>query len=90
MCCRIALVLFGLAIGSGFAGTTAVAHPGRPCPCVHPDGTAQQGETVCLDINGQRQLARCEMVLNNASWHFLGTPCETVALAGRRSGARPS
>jgi hypothetical protein len=60
--------------------TTALAHTDRPCPCVHPDGVAQQGEVVCLEVDGKRQLARCEMRLNNASWHFLGTSCGPTAM----------
>lgn len=60
----------------------AQPRPDLPCQCRYEGGVARQGETVCLDLNGQRRLARCEMVLNNASWRFLGIGCDAVAGLG--------
>ncbi|HEX2528350.1 MAG TPA: hypothetical protein VHL31_18870 [Geminicoccus sp.] len=80
----LVLSLAWLALGGGLSTPVAVAHVDRPCPCTYPGGIAQQGEVVCLEVAGQRQLARCEMVLNNSSWHFLGTPCSPTAKLGPR------
>lgn len=60
-------------------GSSVGAHIYHPCPCRHVGGIAQPGETVCLDLYGKRQLARCEMVLNNSSWRFLGAGCGVTA-----------
>ena len=54
-------------------------HVDRACPCRHVGGMAEQGDIVCLEVNGKRQLARCEMVLNNASWRPLGIDCAVTS-----------
>jgi hypothetical protein len=84
----IMLSLVWLAFGGGQAVPVATAHVHRPCPCTYPGGTAQQGEIVCLEVNGKHELARCEMVLNNSSWRFLGTPCDPSANHGPSRPAR--
>jgi hypothetical protein len=64
----------------------AAAHTTHPCPCRYPGGVAAPGAVICLDVGGKRSLARCEMVLNNSSWHFLDAPCP---IASPRKPARP-
>ncbi len=71
-----AIVLAGaLLIAGALLAGVAGAHTTRPCPCRHPGGVAAPGAVVCLDVDGKRSLARCEMVLNNSSWRFLDQPC---------------
>jgi hypothetical protein len=45
------------------------------CTCRAPGFIAQHGETVCLNTPSGPRLARCEKVLNNASWKFLAESC---------------
>ena len=54
-----------------FAATTARAD----CICRFKGGTATHGHTACVATPHGKELARCEKVLNMASWHFLGQPC---------------
>jgi hypothetical protein len=66
-------------MAAGLLTSSAGAHMTHPCPCRHTAGVAQPGEVACVDVYGRRTLARCEMVLNNSSWRFLGTPCAVTA-----------
>ena len=51
------------------------------CTCRAQGGIeAVIGDTVCLDTAKGRQLARCDQVLNNTSWTFLGVPCPFARL----------
>jgi hypothetical protein len=78
----ILLPVVGLVLGASLPAPIVQVHADRPCPCSYPGGTAQQGETVCLEVDGQHRLARCVMVLNNASWHFLDESCTPTASSG--------
>ena len=75
-----ARVAAGLPIASALiAGAllfrAAGAHTTHACPCRYPGGVAPPGAVVCLNVDGKRSLARCEMVLNNSSWRFLNQSC---------------
>jgi hypothetical protein len=75
----------GILIGSLFLASAlmirvAGAHTTHVCPCRYPGGIALPGAVICLEVDGKRSLARCEMVLNNSSWRFLGEPCPIAAL----------
>lgn len=48
---------------------------GENCTCRARNVEAQEGQTVCVRTPSGSQMARCEKVLNNTSWRFLGTPC---------------
>lgn len=48
---------------------------GENCTCRARNVEAQEGQTVCVRTPNGSQMARCEKVLNNTSWRFLGTPC---------------
>jgi hypothetical protein len=80
---RVAACLgFGaLSIAGALLVGAAGAHTTYPCPCRYPGGVAPPGAVVCLDVNGKRSLARCEMVLNNSSWRFLDKPCPIASPA---------
>jgi hypothetical protein len=67
----------GAALLAGAAG----AHTTKPCPCRYVGGVAPPGAVVCLEVDGKRSLARCEMVLNNPSWRFLDQPCPVASPA---------
>lgn len=65
-------------IAAMLAAATVQAQDRHSCRCVYEDGSAAQGETVCLRTRAGYVLARCEMVLNNSSWKILDTPCERL------------
>ena len=58
-----ALVAF---IAPAFAG-----EHGFDCRCRYQGKYFEQGETVCIRVDGQSRLARCDMALNNSSWTFM-------------------
>ena len=47
------------------------AQNGIACRCLYQGKYFEQGETVCIRVDGRSRLARCDMVLNNSSWTFL-------------------
>jgi hypothetical protein len=74
-------VLIGsLLIAGALLVRAAGAHTTHPCPCRHPGGVAPPGAVICLNVDGKRSLARCEMVLNNSSWRFLDESCPIASL----------
>ena len=79
---RVAVcVLIGsLSLVSALSIRTAGGHTTHACPCRYPGGIAPPGAVICLEVDGKRSLARCDMVLNNSSWRFLGESCPIAAL----------
>ncbi len=74
-------VLFGgVLIAGALLVHVAGAHTTRACPCRYPGGMAPPGEVICLNVDGKRLLARCEMLLNNSSWRILDESCPTASL----------
>ncbi len=66
-------LLIGIA---AFAALTLTVHAGQngmECRCRYQGKYFQQGETVCIRVDGRSRLARCDMALNNSSWTFLTT-----------------
>ena len=57
------------------------AGAGENCTCRARNVEAREGQTVCLATPNGGQMARCEKVLNNTSWTFLGTPCPVSRLS---------
>ena len=70
---RWALLLFAVA---AMAPGGAVAE--HRCQCLYQGKKFEQGELVCIRVDGATRLARCEMLLNNSSWTFLGRGCPTA------------
>jgi hypothetical protein len=61
-------------------GLPAVADA-HDCLCQSNDASFHpEGSVVCLRVNGEDRLARCEKVLNNTSWRILGQGCLVAAL----------
>ena len=60
---------------------TVPALAGEDCKCRGPNVEASEGETVCIVTSSGAQMARCERVLNNTSWTFLGTPCPSIKIS---------
>lgn len=56
----------------------AAAEGKHNCHCIFDGGEVEEGKTACIKTANGYSLARCEMVLNNTSWKFLGTPCEKL------------
>jgi hypothetical protein len=75
------LLVAGALLGGAVLAGAAVAHSTYPCPCRYAGGVAPQGAVLCLEVDGKRSLARCEMVLNNSSWRFLDQPCPIASRA---------
>lgn len=65
---------------SAFAGP-----PDARCTCRNSDGAKHAlGAVVCLNVGGQKYLARCEMVLNVTSWQKVQDGCPVAAAFGSR------
>ena len=73
--CVSAGAFIGSVLIAGTLLVRAEAHTTHACPCRYPGGIAPPGAVICLDVDGKRSLARCEMVLNNSSWRFLDESC---------------
>jgi len=75
---RLASLLLALAV---LAPTGAsAAHQGQ---CLYQGKKFEQGELVCIKVDGSARLARCDMLLNNSSWTFLKTGCPTATFTPR-------
>jgi hypothetical protein len=67
--------LFALAV---LAPAEALAE--HRCQCLYQGKKFEQGQLVCIKVDGASHLARCDMILNNSSWSFLQTSCPTALL----------
>ncbi len=56
------------------------------CLCRANGRTYEQGQIACLALTGEKQLARCEMVLNNSSWKKIQNGCPEAT--GGSTGSR--
>lgn len=75
-CLTILLALLALPIGIAEA---AELH-GTLCTCRNRDGSRHQlGSLVCLNVDGRRYLARCEMALNVPNWKKVQDSCPVAA-----------
>lgn len=72
---RLASLLVALAV---LAPAGAAAE--HKCQCLYHGKKFEQGELVCLRVDGATRLARCDMLLNNSSWTFVQTGCPTALL----------
>lgn len=48
--------------------------------CLYQGKIFRQGDVTCIRVDGKTRLARCEMMLNNATWNFLQDGCPTALL----------
>lgn len=72
---------YALPIAILFGTLTVPAYGGENCTCRARNVEAREGQTVCVKTPNGAQMARCEKVLNNTSWRFLGTPCPVSSLS---------
>lgn len=73
-----------------FALFPFAVHAGEGCTCRATDGSdIAEGATACIRSPAGMTLARCEKVLNNTSWKFLGQPCPQAALEAGGASRRP-
>ncbi len=72
-------LLIAVAVFLAVASLPAQAE-GPECRCRYQGKYFGQGETVCIRVGGQSKLARCDMVLNNSSWTFLGNGCPSALM----------
>ena len=61
------------------AGPLAAAG-GSECRCLYQGRYFEQGETVCIHVDGSERLAQCDMALNNSSWRFLAKSCPSASM----------
>ena len=71
MATRLLLALVLLVCGGLSPGEAAAGHK---CQCLYQGRKFEQGELVCIKVDGATRFARCDMLLNNSSWTFLKTP----------------
>jgi hypothetical protein len=91
------IVFASLAVA--FVLTAATTPASADCTCRAPGIVAKHGQIVCLNTPQGPRLARCGMVLNNASWKFLPDACPEalrviprevdVAMSAAPAGALP-
>jgi uncharacterized membrane protein len=81
---RLASLLVVLAVLAP-AGASAE----HKCQCLYHGKKFEQGELVCLRVDGATRLARCDMLLNNSSWTFVQTGCPTALLMPVPAAAPP-
>ncbi len=53
----------------------APSFAGENCTCRYEGNDIAEGNTVCMITSQGKKLARCERILNNTSWKFLGEGC---------------
>lgn len=72
VCLTPLLVLLALPIDIAAAGGLG----GTLCTCRNRDGSRHSlGSFVCLNVDGRRYLARCEMALNVPNWKKIQDSC---------------
>jgi hypothetical protein len=75
MATRLVPVLMLAVLGGASPGAAAAEHK---CQCLYQGKKFEQGESVCIRVDGTARLARCDMLLNNSSWTFLKGGCPTA------------
>lgn len=76
ICLTSLLVLLALPIENAAAGGLG----GTLCTCRNRDGSRHTlGSLVCLNVDGRRYLARCEMALNVPNWKKILDSCPLAA-----------
>ena len=78
----------GFLIALSLCAVTTAAQAGENCTCRASNVEAREGQTVCVRTPNGNQMARCEKVLNNTSWRFLGTPCPISTIEPGNTPAR--
>jgi hypothetical protein len=64
-----------LAAASAFVVLPLTGNASADCTCWARGVVAGHGQTICLRTPQGQRLARCDKVLNVASWTFLPGPC---------------
>ncbi len=87
-------VLIAMVAFAALTVPTLAGENGMECRCRYQGKYFQQGDTVCIRVDGHSRLARCDMNLNNSSWTFLpaknGCPTALMSpLPPRRPAASP-
>jgi hypothetical protein len=65
----------------------APAFAGRHC--LYQGKIFRQGDVTCIRVDGRTRLARCEMLLNNATWNFFQDGCPTALMTPIRDRDGP-
>jgi hypothetical protein len=83
---RLVLALVFLVWAGLTPGEAAADHK---CQCLYQGRKFEQGEFVCIRVDGATRFARCDMLLNNSSWTFLDGPCPTAEFSPEPATQRP-
>jgi len=81
---RLAALLFAL---TALAPAGALAE--HKCQCLYQGKRFEQGQLVCIKVDGAARLARCDMSLNNSSWTFVSNGCPTALVTPLPAGRVP-
>jgi hypothetical protein len=83
---RSTRILVGLVLASAFAGPPAIAQDGTPpaasaALCSYAGRDYKVGEFACIAAcHGNRRLARCDAILDSASWTYVSDTCPSASL----------
>ncbi len=72
MIARLLLAVMAIAA----IGCPALAADDLHFACLYAGQSFQQGQQVCIRVDGRERLALCDKVLNNSSWTFLPGGCQ--------------
>ncbi|HHI71643.1 MAG TPA: hypothetical protein ENJ91_11615 [Rhodobacteraceae bacterium] len=87
---KIAFVLAVLA-APVFADVVGPGGKVIDCYCTDQNGDrVELGQTICLEVNGRRFTARCEMSLNNPMWREQQEGCVSSGLIQRFERIQPA
>ncbi len=74
----IATAAFAASVLPALAGENGIE-----CRCLYQGKYFDQGDTVCIRVDGRSRMVRCDMMLNNSSWTFLPSKngCPTALMS---------
>jgi hypothetical protein len=64
-----------LILASMLPAVAQYGEPGRPCQCRAEGRMLEEGQTICMRVNGRSDTYRCERVQNVTSWRKIIDGC---------------
>ncbi|MDK3016378.1 hypothetical protein [Pseudodonghicola flavimaris] len=87
---RLPAPLFGVFLLAALPAAAAPARKAPDCYCSDRHGARiELGETLCLEVDGRRFTAQCQMSLNVPMWRELFPGCLSSRLEGLQPALHP-